>query len=96
MNRLLRLTCIAAAAAIHALPLWAEVCDPDVPCDVLMPGDFDQDGDVDGDDRVLFEACAAGPAIPLATGCEYVDLDGDGDGDQSDFGLLQANMTGPM
>ena len=61
----------------------ARGCPPPVACD------FDRDGDVDGDDLKLFAACAAGPAIPLTSGCEGKDLDGDGDVDQDDFGIFQ-------
>jgi len=56
--------------------------------------DFDRDGDVDGDDVGWFQDCAAGPAIPLAAGCEKADLDGDGDGDQADYGTVQRCVSG--
>lgn len=60
-----------------------------------VPPDFDEDGDVDGDDLDLFESCALGPGVPLATGCEDRDFDSDGDADQSDFGVFQLCLTGP-
>lgn len=63
---------------------------PDPP----IPADFDEDGDVDGDDVTAFEACASGPAIPLTAGCEDKDFDNDGDGDQSDFGVVQLCYSG--
>ncbi|GMU23777.1 MAG: hypothetical protein AMXMBFR13_38550 [Phycisphaerae bacterium] len=69
--------------------------------------DFDVDGDVDNDDRAIFEACATGPAIPyLASappGCPLIpdeegvlsaDLDADGDIDQQDFGYFQRCAAG--
>ena len=56
--------------------------------------DLDDDGDVDQDDRVLFEACLSGPAAPLFPGCEGRDFDHDGAVDQSDFGILQRCMSG--
>lgn len=60
-----------------------------------VPPDFDQDGDVDGDDMDLFEACASGPGVPLTPGCEDKDLDIDGDADQSDFAVFQRCLTAP-
>ncbi len=59
-----------------------------------IPADFDNDGDVDGDDVDAFEACASGPAVPIAGGCESKDLDNDGDGDQSDFAVVQRCLSG--
>ncbi|MEP0844355.1 MAG: hypothetical protein HRF43_16775, partial [Phycisphaerae bacterium] len=57
-------------------------------------GDFDRDGDVDGNDLERFTSCAAGPRIaPSGPDCADADLDCDGDVDQADFGLLQAGMT---
>lgn len=85
--------CLLTALFLPAR-LPAQVCDPSIPCDRFAPGDFDEDGDVDGHDHMLFVACAVGPAAPVAAGCEYVDLDGDGDGDQSDFGLWQTLISG--
>lgn len=55
--------------------------------------DLDGDGTFDGNDLTIFEACASGPAIPIAPGCEQADMDGDGDGDQSDFGVMQVNLN---
>ncbi len=59
-----------------------------------IPADFDNDGDVDGDDVNAFVACASGPAVPLAPGCEGKDLDNDGHVDQSDFGIVQLCYNG--
>lgn len=63
-------------------------------CPPRIPGDFDRDGDVDGDDVAAFEACASGPAIPLAAGCEGKDFDNDSDSDQSDFSVVQLCYSG--
>ncbi len=58
-------------------------------------GDFDADGDVDGDDVLYFESCATGPGVPQnAPNCVNADLDGDADVDQSDFGLIQRCHSG--
>lgn len=62
----------------------------------IPPGDFDQDGDVDGADLAVFESCMTGPAVgPPVTGCLSADFDDDYDVDQSDFGLFQLTYTGP-
>lgn len=50
------------------------------------PGDFDADGDVDGDDLVQFELCCTGPdGGPIEPGCEPGDFDGDGNIDCDDW-----------
>lgn len=51
---------------------------------VIVPGDFNSDGDVDLDDFATFQACLGNPGIPPASGCGAADLDEDGDVDQSD------------
>ncbi|MEP0841536.1 MAG: hypothetical protein HRF43_02350 [Phycisphaerae bacterium] len=56
------------------------------------PADLNADGGVNGADCMLFEACAAGPNLPIPPGCSKADLDGDGDVDQADYGILQAAM----
>ncbi|GMU20385.1 MAG: hypothetical protein AMXMBFR13_04820 [Phycisphaerae bacterium] len=60
----------------------------------VIPADFDNDGDVDGNDLTAFQACARGPAIAMVAGCEDKDFDNDGDGDQSDFGVVQLCYSG--
>ena len=60
-----------------------------------VPGDFDGDGDVDGDDVAYFKSCATGPGVAQnAPSCVNADLDGDADVDQSDFGLIQRCYSG--
>ena len=56
--------------------------------DVALPGDFDEDQDVDGIDFGLWQA-----GYPLASGATLSDGDADGDGDVDgvDFGIWQAN-----
>jgi hypothetical protein len=62
--------------------------------DLPVPADFDNDRDVDDDDLAALEACASGPGVPLASGCENKDLDQDDDVDQTDFSLLQLCISG--
>ncbi len=62
--------------------------------DPSIPADFDDDGDVDAHDVDAFIACASGPTVPIAGGCEDKDLDNDGDGDQSDFAIVQRCLSG--
>ena len=54
----------------------------------LRPGDFDEDGDVDGVDFFHWQM-----GYPTASGSDldHGDADGDGDTDGIDFGLWQAN-----
>ncbi len=52
------------------------------------------DCDVDVGDLLLFEACASGPAVLLASSCENRDFDGDNDADQADFGIIQRCYSG--
>jgi hypothetical protein len=62
---------------------------------IAIFGDSDGDFDVDQDDVLQFEACAAGPNItPANPDCLFFDEDGDNDVDQSDFGALQACYSG--
>ena len=59
-----------------------------------VPADYDCDCDADLDDFALFEACASGPAMPSAAGCQGRDFDEDQDVDQSDFSAFQRCLTG--
>ena len=61
---------------------------------VAIPGDFDDDGDVDMDDFGEFQTCISGPSVPVESGCSPADLDEDEDVDQSDFGLFQRCISG--
>lgn len=58
--------------------------------------DFDGDGDVDGNDLMVFVDCVSGSGQnhPGTLTCRQADLDNDGDVDQSDFGLLQRCYSG--
>jgi hypothetical protein len=95
--------CDLCPNTIPGIPVDAEGCPP------LIPGDFDRDGDVDGDDFLVFQACATGPAVPydaeaLPAGCMLIpdadgliaaDFDSDGDVDHDDFGIFQRCYSGP-
>lgn len=78
------------------LTVRGAMMDADTGCPVSIPGDYDRDGDVDGDDLRQFTACYTGPAINLGgeTNCASADFDMDLDVDQTDFGILQACWSG--
>src|SRR5262249_2970556 len=68
-----------------------------------IPGDFDGDGDVDGDDLNIFRLCAAGTGLPYAPTCTLppdvnghiaADFNQDGDADADDFGVFQRCYSG--
>ena len=54
-------------------------------------GDFDEDGDVDGDDAVTFIDCYSGGG----TDCHIGDFDGDEDVDCDDWAMFKAVWSGP-
>ena len=76
--------------------------------DVAIPGDFDNDGDVDETDLAVFIACTTGPTIlydpqGLPLGCELLpdendlieaDFDDNGDVSQADFAFFQRCISG--
>jgi hypothetical protein len=63
---------------------------------VLVPGDFDGDGDVDQDDADQFALCHTGPdGGSIEPGCEPGDFDGDGDIDCDDWDLFELAWTEP-
>ncbi|NLE57048.1 MAG: DUF2961 domain-containing protein [Planctomycetes bacterium] len=61
-----------------------------------VPGNLDNDCDVDQDDLSMFETCASGPGIPHAGGeaCQLADFDDDSDVDQFDFSVFQRCYSG--
>jgi hypothetical protein len=59
-----------------------------------IPADFDNDGDVDGDDVDAFIACATRPGVAMSPGCEDKDFDNDTDGDLYDFAVVQLCYSG--
>lgn len=62
----------------------------------LIPGDFDNDADVDGDDYDHFDMCVTGPSIPQNNpACMDALLDADADVDMDDYAFLQGQFSGP-
>jgi PKD repeat protein len=73
-------------------PAYIEVTPPPAP----IPGDFDEDGDVDLSDYGTFLACYGGPGVPiLIPGCDAADFDSDTDVDLSDYGVFLSCYNGP-
>ena len=60
-----------------------------------IPGDFDNDRDVDLDDFAFLQRCLIGSGYPPATGCKAADLDDDNDVDGQDVRLFKSCMSGP-
>ena len=62
---------------------------------LLVPVDFDLDGDVDGDDLRVFRNCFTGTGLgPVTPACRAADVDSDGDVDLSDYGVFQRCCSG--
>ncbi len=61
----------------------------------IVPGDFDNDCDVDAADFQHFRTCALGPAVAQTNpACADADLDADSDVDLDDFGVFQRCYSG--
>jgi hypothetical protein len=60
----------------------------------FIAGDFDRDGDLDGEDVVQFAACVSGPSVMYAGDCLKADTDRDGDVDLADYGVFQRCYSG--
>lgn len=61
-----------------------------------LPGDCDDDNDVDLDDYVLFPNCLDGPGVPFGlVECNCIDCNTDDDVDLRDFADFQSGFTGP-
>jgi len=58
-------------------------------------GDFDHDGDIDGDDYDSFAACYAGPGVSVTYVCLDGDFDGDFDVDCDDWNDFKLYWTEP-
>jgi Ca2+-binding RTX toxin-like protein len=63
-------------------------------CPPGIPGDFDIDGDVDGEDFALMSACESGPGVAAGAGCQTRDMDADTDVDLLDFQTFQQCFSG--
>jgi hypothetical protein len=73
------------AASAHAVE---ELC----ASPAVQTGDFDGDGDVDGPDFAVFEACLTGPEMgPPPAACKPADVDHDND---VDFSFFQICLSG--
>ena len=60
----------------------------------LIPGDFDDDGDVDQADFGFIQTCVTGPGQgPPAPGCEPAQFDADSDIDQNDVAIFLGCRT---
>jgi hypothetical protein len=59
-----------------------------------LPGDVNDDGDVDLDDYHAWVDCLTGPGIPTTAGCEPADLQADDDVDLADFSTFQRVFRG--
>ncbi|HNQ22058.1 MAG TPA: hypothetical protein PKK06_03090 [Phycisphaerae bacterium] len=67
----------------------------DIPVPDRMPGDFDDDCNIDVDDYAALPACLTGPGVPIDDDCTVFDLDFDGDVDLRDMAAFQRAFTGP-
>jgi len=60
----------------------------------VIPGDFDEDGDVDQADFGRFQRCVSGTGQVAGPGCSMGDFDGDSDIDQVDFTQFYGCLRG--
>jgi len=81
-------------AQFSSIDYWNEAEWPYIEVTYRVPGDFDDDGDVDLDDFANWDACATGPGQgSCADECCAFDFDGDDDVDLHDFAALQATTS---
>ena len=66
----------------------------DIPVEADLPGDSDDDGDVDLFDAAAFNDCVTGPGGGADPPCDTFDFDDDNDGDLVDYGAFQIALTG--
>lgn len=56
---------------------------------MAIPGDYDGNERLDGDDFTAFVSCGSGAAVPYTGDCTRADLDHDSDVDSDDFAVMQ-------
>ncbi len=61
----------------------------------VIPGDSDEDGDVDQKDFGYFQACLSGTGQAPQPDCGRADLDADGDVDKTDLAQFSSCLGGP-
>jgi len=59
-----------------------------------IPGDFDDDKDVDQEDFGFLQTCLSGSAGGILAGCAAANLDGDSDVDQIDISKFFGCLSG--
>ena len=78
------------AQAATPLAVMVQTYDP-------LPGDYDEDGDVDPADFAAWPACMTGPDNGFVDpSCGAFDFDVDQDVDLADFAAFQSAFTGPL
>lgn len=88
---LIRATGFAANEIDYTLSLAGPAC-----ADLSMPGDADNDGDVDLFDAAAYFDCVTGPGGGVPIDCATFDFDDDQDVDFEDYSGLQAAFTGSL
>lgn len=62
--------------------------------ELAVPGDYDGDRDVDGEDFAAFAYCMSGPGVFVDGDCRLLDLNADRDVDLGEFAVIQREFTG--
>lgn len=58
--------------------------------------DYNEDGDVDGDDFIIYYSCYNGPTTIVSEDCLFTDFNNDQHVDASDFDIFSACFNGPQ
>ena len=66
---------------------------PNIVVSDSLPGDLDNDGDIDLEDYAVLIDCMAGPALGFTEGCSPSDLNGDAHIDLEDLRILETRHT---